>query len=123
MVVYLEQLGQARLTNVQTNQYNLLAKQSERYCKVGSDERFTFTRDGRGERNHLLTFFQHKLNVGTHRAEYFFHLVVLVLVNHDVGFCLSRFACNSHVGDNGQTGEASHIFVSFNFISEESNEE
>ena len=66
---------------------------------------------------------QHKLDVGTHGAEDFFHLVVLVFVNHDIGLCLGSLTGNGHVGKNGQFGKASHVVVTFNLIAEEREQE
>ena len=54
VVVDLEQFGQTRLTNVKTNEDDLLAQQGEAHGQVGSVEGLTLTRCARREEDDLL---------------------------------------------------------------------
>ena len=123
VVVNLEKLCQSRFTDVETNQDNLLTKQCERHCEVCGDESFAFARYAGCERNNLFVLFKHELYVGTHRAEYFLHLVVLVLVNNNVGLGFGGVASHSHIGNDGQRSKACHIVVPFYLIPKETEEE
>ncbi len=123
LVVDLEQLGQARLADVEAHEQHLLAQQGERHGQVGGVERLAFARCRRGEHDDLLMVAHHKLQVGTHGAEDLLHLVVLVLVDHDVGLGLGGVGRHGHVGQDGQRGEACHIVVTLNLVAEELYEE
>ena len=123
VVVDFEELGKSRLTNVETDEDDLLAQQCEADRQVGGVERLTFTRRTGSEEDDLLVLGQHELYIGTHGTENFFHLVVFILVNHDVGLRFSGFTCHSHVGKDRQLGETCHIVVTFNLIAEEGHEE
>ena len=96
---------------IKMNYYKIDYRNKKVYCESGS------------KHDDLLSLTQHELYVGTHGAEDFLHLVVLVLVHHDVGLGLGGLACHSHIGDDGQLGETGHVFVSLDLVSEELQEE
>ena len=123
LVLQFEEVGKTRLADVKTHYQHLLAQQREAHSQVSRREGLTLTRCGRGEHDDLLVLLQHELDVRTYRTEYLLHDVVLVLVYHDVCLRLRCLACDSHVADDRQSGEASHILVSFNLVAEEVDEE
>ena len=122
-VVDFEELCQTGLTDVKTHKYHLLVQKGEAHCQVGAVERLTLTGSGGGEHYHLIALLHHELDVGTHRAEYFLHLVVLVLVNHDVRLRLGSVARHSHIGKDRQFGEFCYFVVTFYAVAEEVQEE
>ena len=123
LVINLKQLGQSGLADVETHEQYLLAQQCETDGEVGAVECLAFARSGGGEEDDLLVFLHHKLQVGTHRTEDFFHHIVLVLVYHDVGLGLGAIAGHSHVGDDGQLGELLHVVVSLNLVAQQLDKE
>ena len=116
LVGHIEEFAEGRLTDVKTEQRHLLTQQGKADRKVGGIEGLTLTRSRRSEENHLLSLLQHKLDVGTERAEDFVHLAVLVLLHHDAGRTLGCFACHCHIGHDGDGGEACHILMTLNLI-------
>ena len=118
MVADLEEFGQAWLTDVKTYDDDLLVEECVAHRQVGRIKGLSFSRRRRREEDHLLSFSQHEVEVGTHRTENLFHLVVLVLVHHDIGLCLGCVAGDRHVGDDGELGDFLHILVSLNLITE-----
>ena len=123
LVVDVELLGQSRLTDIQTYQDDLLVQEGEAHREVRGVEGLTLTRGGRGEHDDLVVLLHHELQVGTHGTEHLFHLVVLVLMYHDISLGLGRFVSHSHIGQNGQVGELHHILMTFDAIAEEVDEE
>ena len=122
VVVDFEQFGKARLADIQTYKDNFFAQQRETHGQVGSHEGLTLTRSRGGEHQHIFTRLQHKLHIGTHGAEYFLHLVVRVLMHHNVGTSFGLIAGHRDVGNDGQTGQCSHIIVTLNAVTEEIDE-
>ena len=122
-VVDLEEIGQTGLADVKTHKQHTLTKQGKRHGQVGSHESLALARGGRGEHDDLLVFLQHELYIGTHGAEDLLHLVVLVLVHHDLTLGLGRLRRHGDIGNDGQRGKLGHIFVSFDLVAEELKQE
>ena len=125
VVVNLEELCQTRLTDVETDHYNLLTQQGERDTDIWCHECFTFTWGRRSKQHYLLAFLQHKLNVGTQATEDFLHQVVYILVNHNISlsFLLGSIARHRNVGNDRNLSQLHDVFMSLNLILEEFNQE
>lgn len=108
---------QTGLADVHTEDDHFLAQEGQADGGVGSQERFSLAGLGGGEENHLVLRLQHEEHVGAQTAEGFFHDVVLVLADHDgVG---GRRIAFGEFGQNGNRGDALHIFAILNLIFQE----
>ena len=118
-----EETAKGGFTDIETAEDDLLAEEGERHRQVGRIERLSLARGAGGEEDHLLVALEHELDIGTHGAEDLVDLVVLVGLHHDARLLLHIVGSHGHVGNDGQVGEACHILVTLDLITEEGDEE
>lgn len=108
-----EHLVQSGLADVKPHNYYLFAHKGKAAGQVAGIEALSLAGCGGGEKNYFLSFLKHVLDIGTHRAEHFFHQFVAVFVHHNGTF--SGFRSEWNIAYDRQVGNLFYITAGLDF--------